>query len=365
VRDTDLFVVGGGPAGLAVAIAARRRGLTVVVADPARPPIDKACGEGLLPDSLAALAALGVEVGGFRFDGIRFLGGGAAVQARFPNGFGLGVSRTGLHDALVGRAEALGVRLLWGARVEGLIDGGVRAGGQAVRCRWVAGADGCHSRVRHWAGLDAARGRETLRYGLRRHYPLAPWTGFVEVYWGRGCQIYVTPVAPGRMCVTLISANPRLRLEAALPEFPELRERLAGVGSETSGRGAVTVTRQLKAVWRGNVALVGDASGSVDAITGEGMCLVFRQAEALARALSSGGLERYGEEHRALAWRPGLMAGLLLALGNRAGLRDRALRGLAADPDIFARILSVHVGAAAPVRLLPAGFSLGWRILAA
>ena len=58
--ETDVFVVGGGPAGLAAAIAARQRGFEVVVADSAQPPIDKACGEGLMPDGVAALARLGV-----------------------------------------------------------------------------------------------------------------------------------------------------------------------------------------------------------------------------------------------------------------------------------------------------------------
>jgi len=57
---TEVFVVGGGPAGLAAAIAARQRGFEVVVADSAQPPIDKACGEGLMPDGVAALARLGV-----------------------------------------------------------------------------------------------------------------------------------------------------------------------------------------------------------------------------------------------------------------------------------------------------------------
>ncbi len=52
---TDLFVVGGGPAGLATAIAARNRGWSVIVADARKPPLDKACGEGLLPDGVAAV----------------------------------------------------------------------------------------------------------------------------------------------------------------------------------------------------------------------------------------------------------------------------------------------------------------------
>ena len=53
--ETDVFVIGGGPAGLAAAITARQRGFRVVVADGAQPPVDKACGEGFLPDGLEAL----------------------------------------------------------------------------------------------------------------------------------------------------------------------------------------------------------------------------------------------------------------------------------------------------------------------
>ncbi len=55
----DVLVVGGGPAGMACAIAAAGHGLHVEVVDAMKPPIDKACGEGLMPDSLEALAAVG------------------------------------------------------------------------------------------------------------------------------------------------------------------------------------------------------------------------------------------------------------------------------------------------------------------
>ena len=86
LKSTDVFVIGGGPAGLAAAIAARQQGLKVVVVDSARGPIDKACGEGLMPDGLDALRQLGVsldkcETGSFR--GIRFVGGDGSVHADF------------------------------------------------------------------------------------------------------------------------------------------------------------------------------------------------------------------------------------------------------------------------------------------
>ena len=54
----DIFVVGGGPAALASAIAASDKGFRVTVADAARPPLDKACGEGLMPDAVLALETL-------------------------------------------------------------------------------------------------------------------------------------------------------------------------------------------------------------------------------------------------------------------------------------------------------------------
>ena len=50
-RRADVFVVGGGPAGLVAAIAACRQGLSVIVADGADHPIDKPCGEGLIPET--------------------------------------------------------------------------------------------------------------------------------------------------------------------------------------------------------------------------------------------------------------------------------------------------------------------------
>src|SRR5207244_2277448 len=94
-----------------------------LLADCARPTIDKPCGEGLMPDAIAALRALGITVGpehGFAFRGIRFLEGATSVDADFPNGRGLGVRRTTLHNLLVRRAEETGVITAWGTRVSGL-----------------------------------------------------------------------------------------------------------------------------------------------------------------------------------------------------------------------------------------------------
>ena len=366
--ETDVFVIGGGPAGLAAAIAARRRGLDVVVADGNRPPIDKPCGEGLMPDSIAALRQLGVEIvpgQGFLFRGIRFVSDNTSVTARFPGGAGLGLRRTVLHGKMLDRAAALGVRFLWETPVTGIQAGGVKlAGGNVVAARWIVGADGGQSRVRRWTGLDLP-GRKNARFACRGHYAVAPWSDCVEIYWADNAQVYVTPVSQGEVCVVVVSRKTNWRLQLALNEFPELARRLNEGGTPRAERGAITMMHRLRRVYRGNVALIGDASGSVDAITGEGLCLSFHQAEALAEAMAANDLTRYQEAHRRFSRRPTFMSRLLLLLDGRPRLRHRTLRVFADNPDVFARLVAIHVGETSLAHFATTSALLGWRFLAA
>jgi flavin-dependent dehydrogenase len=335
--DTDVLVIGGGPAGLAAAIAARRKGMNVIVVDGSRPPIDKACGEGLMPDSRRAAARLGIEIPdslGFEFRGIRFHGAGRSVEANFPRGKGIGIRRTTLHHAMVDAAVRAGVELRWNSPVARLED---------VKARWIVGADGGASRVRSWAKLDQFV-RNTRRFAHRLHFGIAPWTDYMEIYWESGCQIYITPVGSHEVCVALMSRSPALRVHEALERFfPALQERLAGASATSRERGSVTATMRLRSVTRGNVALVGDASGSVDAITGEGICLSFKQAERLAEALESGDLARYDREHPKLALRPYLMSKTMLVLDRGSAIRSLAMGAMAWQPGIFETLLEVHV----------------------
>lgn len=296
----DVCIVGGGPAGLAAAIVAAQRGLSVEVVDAAVPPIDKACGEGLMPDGIAALRSLGIELPlsiGAAFLGIRFLDSGCSVAANFLNGPGIALRRTALHDLLRQRAEALGAVMHWGAKHANLVEGGVSVAGRLIKAHYVIGADGQNSRIRRQAGLDQIQ-HERRRFGFRRHYRARPWSSYMDLYWGPDCQIYASSVARDELCIAIIGNRPDVRLHTALHHFPALRERIAAATPVGAERGGLSVSRALAHVTRGRIALIGDASGSVDAITGEGICICFKQAIALGEALMRGDLGGYERAHR-------------------------------------------------------------------
>ena len=185
----------------------------------------------------------------------------------------------------------------------------------------------------------------------------------MELHWGDNCQLYITPVAANEICVAAISRDPGLRLDGALERFPVVAGRLEGLDRTSAERGAVSATRGLRHVYRGRTALIGDASGSVDAITGEGLCLAFRQAILLSESFGVGSLKPYQAEHRKLARRPTAMSWLMLTLDGRDLLRQRVMRSFANRPRTFARMLALHVGAAPPLALAGIGLSLGWELL--
>jgi flavin-dependent dehydrogenase len=342
----EVCIVGGGPAGLAAAIAFRRRGIPVALFDHAEPPIDKACGEGLMPDGVSALEELGVSIPagtGFSFPGIRFLDGNHSVAAEFPGRSALGLRRTALHDLLRAEAVRAGAAIYWGIKRVRFVDGKLDAEGKIFSPRLIVAADGLQSAIRRAAGLDESPAAE-IRYGFRRHYPIAPWTRYMELLWGKRAQLYVTPISDGEIGVAVLSREPKMRLADALEEFPGARRRLEGVEPSTSERGSLTISRRLKRVTNGRVALLGDASGSVDAITGDGLALSFRQAIALAEAYRNGDLSAYERKHRKLLRRANRMASLLLLIERRPRLRAEVLAYFEKHPAIFARLLSIHAG---------------------
>jgi flavin-dependent dehydrogenase len=176
----------------------------------------------------------------------------------------------------------------------------------------------------------------------------------------------VTPVGRNEVCVALISRRHFNSFDDGLAGFPELAARLADAGRSTGVRGSLSISRRLKQVCRGNVALIGEASGSVDAITGEGLGMAFRQALALGPALAAGDLSLYAAAHRQISSLPELMSRSMLLMDWSRWVRRHSLRAFSRQPGLFARLLALHLGELGLKDFGARGLlDLGWRVLVA
>jgi menaquinone-9 beta-reductase len=367
-KRADVLVIGAGPAGIATAIAASLKGLRATVLDYRKPPIEKSCGEGLLPSAVTSLQSLGVHLNsseGFPFSGIRFSDEEFSASARITRGTGYGVRRAELHRILVERACQVGVSFHWGARVTGFDGRGAQAGGVYFPCKWLVGADGQNSAVGKWVNLSSRRPR-LARFGFSRHYAVVPWTDLVEVHWAPGCQIFLTPTGGDEICFALLSHDPQLRIGRALAHFPEVAERLKSSRPLTAELGGVTSLGRARAVVSGNVALVGDASFTVDGITGQGLSLAFQQAILLAEAFARDDLAYYEIAHREISRAPWRMTRLLLLMDQSVWVRRKVLRLFAGNSALFSKIMSAHMTEIAQESLKATDvLGLGWQVLRA
>jgi menaquinone-9 beta-reductase len=359
--DTDVAIVGAGPAGLAVATFAARAGLRAVVCERSAGPLDKACGEGLMPAGLRVLTALGARdfLGPedcSPIEGIRYVEeDGATITGKLPAGGGLGIRRTALAAALARTAEGSGVEIRWGTVATGFErrEGAVRLQTSAgvLEGRILVVADGLHSPLRKSAGLDGpVEPRE--RFGLRQHFRLPPWSRFVEVHLSPGVEAFVTPAGASRVGVAFLWERAEVAgtvsFEVLLRRFPGLAERLSGALPDSEPRGAGPFAHAVRSRISERLVLAGDAAGYVDAITGEGLSMAFVCAEklgallpsALGRGATRHALEPYERAASREFSRYALVCRSVLALARRPRLRRQVLRLLRYTPGLFDRILS-------------------------
>ena len=385
-RSPQVVVVGGGPAGLASAVALGSMGIEVLVLERSTWPRDKVCGEGLMPVGVESLQRLGVfdridpeHLRAFR--GIRWIGStGETAEADFASGPGYGIRRTALSRALFEVASELpSVTLSPNSYLlrldvsDEVVTLRVRRSGgiDIITTCLVIGADGRNSKVRQLAELEGKPAVPVQRWGARQHFRAPAWTDRVEVWWADGIEAYVTPSGDQQVEIAFLwdkarftpSQKGKKLVEGLLEHFPELKSRLGSdLPAELSKSAAVgPLARGSSSASADRVLLVGDALGYVDGITGEGISVALSQVETLrddlpelirSDRLSQRDLQPVSRRLTAhfAATVPLVKAALLLA--RFPMLRELAIRGLSATQSVFTHLLEANMGKR-PIYALP------------
>lgn len=398
----DVLVLGAGPAGSALANLLAREGFDVALADKKAFPRPKPCGEFLSPECRPYLRELGVDdrllrLGTRKVHGMQLCAGSRRASGRFRalgrapyNDAGYAIRREVLDLALLDAARAR-PEVTWSERAEyrsllrgadGRVEGAVLrfADGEEreVRARTTIGADGVHSRVARDLGVQ--RRIEWLdRLALVARFDGVAPKAEAEVHFVDRAYFAATTVDDGTFHLNLLVDRATLaRREGDVDDFvqghlagaPSLQKRLDGARRLGAWKGigplAHTTTRQTFA----GAALVGDACGYVDPLTGEGIFFALHGARSLAQALvvAREQPERAGEAMRDYERRRRAEVGprLLLAKLIQRGIRHpwlvaSCLSGLAAWPRLCDLLVNLTGDAMHPRDLLKPSFWSEWR----
>ncbi len=313
----DAIVVGGGPAGSAVACLLAQRGHDVLLLDSARFPRDKVCGDSVSPEAWRLLDAIGAAdrvralvpwpLQGMRLvspSGTSFRG---EYQGRRRPGFA--VRRLAFDAALLASAREAGAEVREGVRVTGLLsgrpDGADRGGacgvttdvGAELRARVVIGADGRRSVVARRLGLLREH-RHLRRFAVRGYWDgVEGLESFGEMHVAGAGYCGIAPLSARSANVAFVLPQRDMAAAAGDLEgfyratlhrlWPALAERLSRARLCGPPRAIGPLALECRAVSAPGVVLVGDAAGFYDPFTGEGVTLALRAAELAAAAIDS------------------------------------------------------------------------------
>ena len=366
---SDVAIVGGGPAGAALAIHLARSGIRTVVIERRVEPTWRAGGVFSSPLTRRHLrrlgftdtdvAALNRPIAALNLETTR----GVRCRIEYRHGFACGFDRIALETALLDRAARAGATVLCGtvAREVALPAGAIEparlalsttagreplSGGcsRSLAASIVVGADGATSLISRGAGVYRTR-RRLDRAGITFHRadPSSAAAGEPmdgRFVFGDGWYVGVAPVPAGRVNIGVVVPALRNRrpadvaasIIASLPGAPEpwmaapTTDRVVAAGRlehharRVSGRG-----------W----LLVGDAIGFLDPLTGEGLLRAFASAEFAAEAIDRtlrgdpDALDDYDRRVRASVRGKNLVSWMLQLFLARPAMFDYALKRLA------------------------------------
>ncbi len=366
----------------------------MALVDKARFPRPKPCGEYLNPAAVAVLERLGVagRIGahGVSLSGMFIAGAdGTSVWAPFASGRGMLVPRERLDHALVVAAAEAGVDVREEVRVDAVrersngrspaVEARMRGRRLSLSAHLIIGADGLRSAVARGNGPLAppAHGRYTVGAHFEGIEVSAPrgdlhlgdgWYAGAALYGGGAGNVVI---AVDRSTVQSASGDLEALFGAACRRLPVLARMMRAARRVTPFACAGPLGYAPRRAAADGVLLVGDAAGTIDPMTGEGLALALRGAELAARhadralrgdAIPPQALRGY-ERARLEAFRDTWRLGRLLQwVVRRPPLVSRLLRRLASDPDTATALLSAVGGLRPAADILSPRFAV--RLLA-
>ena len=335
-----LAVVGGGIAGLAVALHLLRKGHQVTLFEKQKGPVDKVCGEGILPFGVALLQEMGlagaVQDAGMAFTGLTYHYGGKLLQADFAAGrVGIGIDRVAMNRVMLAACEVFdGFEYRQGERA--------KPGELVQTYDGVLGADGVQGRSARWMGRQP---KATSRIGVRFRLDVSP-PSRVAVHFFREGEIYLTPTGPDSLSVAMLLNRQNLPVSGrALAPFCKefFKTALPHLANEEirdfATRGHIAVR------WTGSAPkgiLMGDALRAFDPISGAGMSFALLCAKHAAE-----NFENPSAYYRSVAPAMGAVDSFtkLVLFFSGGGFRTRLMfRQLGKAPALFQRLIESHDG---------------------
>ena len=313
----DVAIVGGGPAGSTLAALLARRGYSVVLADRDTFPRDKLCGEFLSYDALPILEAFGIDLSAApTIDRCRVVGRRRTYEFDFPHP-ARGISRMLLDSLLFRHAVACGAQAFEGSTVVDVAADRIVTDRGEIAARVVVGAWGRWGRFDAQLGRAFARDRAHRHFGFKRHYRGPRDPHIIELYsFDRG-YLGVSAIERDETNICGLVHASRLaghkgRWEAFVEQIREEEPQLdAMYGRYTPAQegflSSEPVIFRARSAVEGSIFMIGDASGIIDPLTGNGMAMAIQSALVaapfIARTLANGHRRRvedeYRQEHRA------------------------------------------------------------------
>ena len=312
--ETEILVIGGGPAGCAAAIELVRSGRNVTIIDKANFPRDKCCGDGLTTDALRILESMGlkpstVENWNEIMNVVIHSPNGNTIELPLPHGRGQYaaiVPRIELDERLLDLARDAGASIQTPVRFESLreLDQHVEvmtSNDRKILARYVIAADGMWSAVRKNLGVGINNYRGDW-HAFRQYFSqTGPEAQHLRVWFEPDLlpgYMWLFPLPGQRANIgfgVLRGSHYEIgdlgKLWNNLLERPHIRDVIGHNAIPEGNRKAWPIPSRLMELLpsKGRIHFVGDAIGAADPMTGEGIAQALRTGRSSALAIIKSG----------------------------------------------------------------------------